>query len=545
MTRHIRCCTASGLLRRCGLVLSAVLLAASAGADSGRLLLLHTNDMHDHLRPGYIGIGGLPYVSGFVRAVRARRDDVLLVDAGDLLEKGDLLAYRTQGAATFEALGRIGYDAVTIGNHDLDFGVEHLHRLEGKLGQPLLLLNLVDHHGEPLFQPSRIVEVNGVKVGLVGMLAPRKKFLGGLDAEQSGRVLAAEAERLKEQVHLVVAVCHQGSGPIEDWSRMAPAVDVFVAGHHHETLTSPRVIEETGAIVVSAGSDAHWVGHLDLEVDLEARRVVDHRGGLDLLSHDRIDVDEDMLDWLEAMESEWAPEADTFVAELERPLGWFALGTLAAEAVRLRAGADIGFYHPTQIIRNGLPAGSVDYNAVFRISAERVDPLLRLRMTGKEIADYMTALAMSDWGQSQWAGFRVSVQQDDDGSAYYDNDLDPERVYTVVMPEREWQRYLIQVFEPAYVRTRGEGVGTTSGGVPRRNISGNAVDFLFADAFSDYLREVAEAGQTVTERLDQLRSAQGDSDPNAKLYEPRFLEALNPDHYQAQQVDARSLLLSD
>jgi len=543
--RHNGCCAAKRTLHRCGLAFCALVLAASAGADSGRLLLLHTNDLHDHLRPGYIGIGGLPYVSGFVRSVRAQRDDVLLVDAGDLLEKGDLLAYRTLGSATFEAMGRIGYDAITIGNHDLDFGVEHLRYLEGKLGQPLLLLNLVDRYGEPMFQPSRIVEVNGVKVGLIGMLAPRKKFLGGLDADQSGQALAAEAERLKEQVHIVVAVCHEGPGPIKNWARMAPAVDVFVAGHHHETLTSPRVFEESGAIVVSAGSNGNWVGHLELEVDLEGRRVVDHRGGLDLMRHDRVDVDEDMLQWLEAMESEWAPEAGTFVADLQSPLGWFALGGLAAEAVRARAGADIGFYHPTQIIRNGLAAGPVDYNAIFRISAERVDPLLRLRMTGQEITEYMTALAMSDWGQSQWAGFRVSVRQGDDGRTHFDNDLVPERVYTVVMPEREWQRYLIEIFEPAYVRTRGRVAGETSGRLPRRNLSGDAVDFVFADAFSEYLRAVVEAGETVSGRLKRLRSAQGDADPNAKLYEPRFLQALDPEHFQVQQADGRSLLVTD
>ena len=525
----------SRLLCHSALIICALALAASASGEPGRLLILHTNDMHDHLRPGYIGIGGMPYVSGFVRSIRAERDDVLLLDAGDLLEKGDLLAYTTHGLATFEAMGRIGYDAVTIGNHDLDFGVRHLRRLEQALGQPLLLLNLLDRSGEPVFQPSRIVEVNDIKIGIIGMLAPRKQHLGGLDHEASGRALAAEAERLREQVDLVIALCHQGIGPVQEWSRMAPAVDVFVAGHDHKALLTPLVVADTGAIVVSAGSDAHWVGHLELEVDLEARRVSSHAGGLTLLRHDRIPVDADMLNWLQAQETALVPQADDFVIDLERPLGWFALARLAADAVRQRARVDVAFYHPTQIVRNGLPAGPLDHNAIFRISAERVDPLLLLAMTGQEISEYMNALGMSDWGQTQWAGFTVRVSGADTGRARYDNDLDPNQIYQVVMPEREWQRYLIEVFEPAYVRTRPDYRSGHPVALPPRNISGEPLDFMFADAFSDYLRDLAAAGESIDDRLRALRQAQGDANPDETYIEPRFEQPLSPEYFLEQE----------
>ena len=541
MTSHNGERAGNGIGRRCSLAFCALLLMTSAAADSGRLLLLHTNDIHDHLRPGYIGIGGLPYVSGFVKAVRAQRDDVLLLDAGDLLEKGDLLGYRTHGAATYEAIGRIGYDAVTIGNHDLDYGVRHLRELEQVMGQRLLLLNFVDRHGAPVFEPSRVVEVGGVKVGIIGMLAPRKDHLGGLDDEASGRALAAEAERLarEEQVHLIVALCHQGSGPAEEWSRMAPAVDVFVLGHHHETLLVPRVVEETGAIMVSAGSDGHWVGHLELEVDLEARRVIHYEGGLNLLRHDQVAADQAMLDSLRESEAALVPEASEAVVDLERPLGWFAIGGLAAEAIRQRAGTDVAFYHPTQIIRNGLPAGPLDHNAVFRISAERVDPIVRLAMTGQEISEYMTALAMSSWGQSQWAGFAVTVSQEGDGRTLYDNDLEPERVYTVAMPEREKQRYLNEVIYPAYVRMQQPVKAGQP--LPRRYLPGEVVDFVFADAFSDYLRGVVADGVSVGERVAALREAQGDADPNEAIYEPRFLAPLTPAYFLQQEAQTQAL----
>lgn len=532
---------AGGLL---GTLLLCLFVALPATASTERILILHTNDIHDHIRPGYIGIGGLPYISGFVGQVRSVRDDVLLLDAGDVLEKGDLLAYRTHGVATFEAMGQIGYDAVTIGNHDLDFGVGHLKRIQAHLGQPLLLLNLIDREGDPYFEPSRIVDVSGVKVGVIGMLAPRKKHLGGLDDEASGRALAAEAERLARDVHVVVALAHQGSKPVLEWASMAPAVDVFVVGHHHETLLQPLVSEASGAIIVSAGSNAHWVGHLELEIDLERKEVLSHRGGLNLMRHDRVPVDPDMLAWLEAYEAEVAPEASEFVINNDRPLDWFAVARLAADAIRRHADADLALYHPTQIVRSGLPAGKIDYNALFRLSAERVDPLLRLRMTGAEISEYMSALARSDWGQTQWSGFRVRVRENDDGRVLYDNTLEPEQYYDVVIPEREWQRYMLEVFEYAYVRTRVIEADESADPLRRRNLPAEVLDFRMAEALREVLYDLAAEGVSVSGHLQGLREAQGDADPNEARYAPRFLAPLNREHFlelerQTQRLEWR------
>lgn len=76
---------------------SSLVLRLGAG-ETTRLLILHTNDHHDHLRAGPGGVGGLPYVSGFIRSVRTQHPDVLLLDAGDVTEKGDLVGFRTQGS---------------------------------------------------------------------------------------------------------------------------------------------------------------------------------------------------------------------------------------------------------------------------------------------------------------------------------------------------------------------------------------------------------------------------------------------------------------
>lgn len=235
----------SGIFAGAGLV--ALAFSTPAWADTARLLILHTNDLHDHARPGDGGHGGLPYVSGYIRQVRAERKDVLVLDAGDVTEKGDMVAFKSGETLMWELLRRIGYDAVTPGNHDEDAGRDGLHRYEKILGQPLLNLNLVRADGTPEYTPSRIVEVAGLRVGIIGLIVPRKEL--GLAFEESGRALAIEAQRLKREVHLVIALCHEGSRNCAAWSKQAPAVDVFVSGHTHEPLAKPAVAPETNAII--------------------------------------------------------------------------------------------------------------------------------------------------------------------------------------------------------------------------------------------------------------------------------------------------------
>jgi 5'-nucleotidase len=245
--------------RACATLLASLLglTAILANAGTSRLLVLHTNDLHDHVRAGYNGVGGIPYVASYIESVRAGRDDILLLDAGDVVEKGDMVADRTRGEISYSLLSRMRYDAVTIGNHDNDQGLDWLRRYEAAMGQAFLCLNRVDTVGSSLFEPSRIVRVGEVRVGLIGMIVPQDE--GTLDFAESGRRLAAEAERIAKETDLVVAVCHHGSKACAEWSLMAPAVDIFISGHSHEAMHEALVVPETGALIVQAGAYAKWV----------------------------------------------------------------------------------------------------------------------------------------------------------------------------------------------------------------------------------------------------------------------------------------------
>ena len=464
-------------------VLLVLLVAATTRAETARLLILHTNDLHDHVRAGNGGHGGLPYVAGYIKQVRAERHDVLVLDAGDNTEKGDLVAFKSGETLIYELMHRIGYDAVTPGNHDEDAGRDGLHRYEKVLGQPFLNLNLLRADGTAEFTPSRIVEVGSLHVGIIGLIVPRKENC--LNFEQSGRALAREAERLKRESDLVIALCHEGARNCAAWSKLAPAVDVFVSGHSHETLVKPGLAPETNALIVQAGSYAEWVGRLELEIDLVAKKIVRSTGVLVPMRHDSVPVDAEMLALVGVRERSLCPEATEVVAQNPALIDPPGVAALAADALRRAAGTDIGFCHPGQIIRAPLPAGPLDVNALFLTGGQRGEATVVTELSGAEISAYIAALAADPKDQSAWSGF---------GAA---SELKLALRYRVILPELEWTTRFLREVRRA---TEGKPGGQLAG----REFSAKPSRVTFISAMTARAKELTTAKVTLPDELARI-----------------------------------------
>jgi 5'-nucleotidase / UDP-sugar diphosphatase len=427
-----------------GLLLLAISAVTATAREAGggpaeetrSLLILHTNDLHDHVRTDYDGRGGLPFVSGFVRSVRAIRDDVLVMDAGDVSEKGDLVARRTHSDMTFTAMRRAGYDVWAPGNHDHDFGIDALHRFTRLAGMDIVCINLLKEDGTPEFPPSLVYEVNGVRVGVIGAIAPRSER--SLDMAGTARAMGQEARRLRPETDVIIGLVHISIRDAEEIARAAPDIDVIVTGHSHQRTEQPVVVPETGALLVQAGYYAEYVGWLELRVDVRNRAVRDWEYRLVEMNHRTIHPDLEMIEWVRRQELELAPEAHRVVSWSPREVSRVEVGVLAAEALRRATGADVAFHKSAHIVRAQVPAGIHDLNAIYRTGGERGEHLVEVELTGSEIHEYMRRLPMRGWLPTQWSGFRGAF----DG-ADFTSDLSPSRTYTVVMPEREWrQRYL-------------------------------------------------------------------------------------------------------
>lgn len=145
------------------------------------LIILHTNDIHGKFTEtpatwveGEPPIGGFSNLSVFVATERARTPNVLLLDAGDLMTGNPICDYDyegVKGGAMMAFMNMLQYDAMCVGNHEFDHGLEELDGLLSLARFPVLSANTYTPDGD-LTAPARhvIVKRGGLRVGVIGLL---------------------------------------------------------------------------------------------------------------------------------------------------------------------------------------------------------------------------------------------------------------------------------------------------------------------------------------------------------------------------------------
>lgn len=283
------------------LLATAVALAISAGGAAPeriRLTLLGTTDLHGNLFPvdyyrNQPAERGLAKIATLVRQVRAEREHVLLLDSGDTIQ-GTPLAYyfaRKEPAApnpTIAAMNTLGFDAMAVGNHEFNFGLQNLWKAKREAEFPWLAANIeADYTDDRAFPPYLIREVSGLRVGIVGFTTPAVPNWE-IPANYAGyrfRPIVETARRLIPEVRakadLVVVIAHSGLGrdpatgePRDDgfagedamWdlAEQVPGIDVILFGHSHQELPGRSV---NGVLLVQAKNWGQSLAHVDIEME--------------------------------------------------------------------------------------------------------------------------------------------------------------------------------------------------------------------------------------------------------------------------------------
>lgn len=417
-----------------------------------RVTILYTTDIHDHLLPGPDGIGGFATVATFIDTIRSQRENVIVVDAGDATEKGDLAAFLRHGSLTYELMNQVKYDVATVGNHEENFGLARVVELDAFSGHKLTAVNLRDREGNLLFQPFRIFGDDGRRVGIIGAALPSVPGLGARGISTANNIEEtavlirdyATILRTRHDVDLVIVVIHDGLNDIRKIAAYEPDVDVFIAGHSHTNIEVPVVVNKRGSVVVQSGNYANHVGVLDLEfknnkwvinnavVPMLQSKYAPHKGVMDAIAAVHAELDFDPL---------------KIIGSTDEPLGFYRIARLASTAVREHYKVDIAFIHPSWIVRNILHAGRFTANDIFKTMSDRAEALVRLELTGAQIEHYMIELAnkpseggSAGWGQTLGTGFRVisAGASAKDGRRSVTTDLQADRRYSVIMTRREW-----------------------------------------------------------------------------------------------------------
>lgn len=247
----------------------------------GKVVILHTNDTHGADLDEEGTSFGMAGVAQLKKDFEAAGADVLLVSAGDSI-MGKPLVSADQGKSAIEFMNAAGYDAMTVGNHELDFGIDNLKALAKDADFPILCADMTtEADGKTVFDSNKIFEIGGVKVGVFGLATPETltkadaSKMPGITFPQTDKLYAvaqAQVDELnKAGADLIVCLGHLG---IDDESignrsidvcEHVNGIDLFIDGHSHSTTAD--IIAKVGdtnvvngAKIVSTGTALANVG---------------------------------------------------------------------------------------------------------------------------------------------------------------------------------------------------------------------------------------------------------------------------------------------
>jgi 2',3'-cyclic-nucleotide 2'-phosphodiesterase/3'-nucleotidase len=283
-----------------GCAFVATLTPASAAAQHQRLTLLHTSDLHGSVMPwddfrNTAADGSLAQLSTLVSEIRETGDQpVLVLDSGDTIQGTPFEQFPhvrwSEPSPTIAAMNHIGYDAMAVGNHEFNFGLDVLARARAQADFPFLSANTIEESSsQPAFPTHMVIEAGEVRVGVIGLVTPnipgweRPEHYRGLVFRPMDEVAAEVARRLREDegCDLIVALAHTGFEiDLEDGSATGtdhedfgwrlskvPGIDVLLTGHSHTNIP-PRELH--GTIVSQPRARARFLTRIDLDLERTA-----------------------------------------------------------------------------------------------------------------------------------------------------------------------------------------------------------------------------------------------------------------------------------
>lgn len=248
-------------------------LAICACACKPKLVIVHTNDTHSHFEPvrggDWDGLGGCIERAAFVDSVRAANgeDKVLLLHAGDF-SQGSSYFSKLGGMLEIQVINDLGYDCVTLGNHEFDNGIEALAerlKLLEKTQVVCANLDLSPFELGNYVKPYAIFDRGGMKIGVIGLetnLSTNVSKLVSSRIPQLDNVEVvnkwADYLHCEERCDLIVLLSHLGYEEDQSLVPQIRWVDMVIGGHSHSFVDDIVYVKDSRGKKVGVITDGCW-----------------------------------------------------------------------------------------------------------------------------------------------------------------------------------------------------------------------------------------------------------------------------------------------
>lgn len=436
------------MTKKLTIIALAAVAAISCGPRNGvhELNLLTTNDVHgtwfDSTYVGGRQRNSLMAMKWYIDSVRAAagEDNVLLVDAGDCLQ-GDNAAYYFNYVDTVtphlfpRLVSYMKYDAVTVGNHDIETGHAVYDRVRRDLeadGIPFMAGNAIkDDDGKPYFTMYKTFRRAGLKVAVLGFTNPNMKawldesLFSGMHFDSLLPLVQRDVDEVvaKEKPQVVIVSVHSGTGNGQgdilesqglDLFSSLRGVDFLICSHDHR----PFIAANDSIALINSGSHSRNVGHGTVRVTVKGGKVVGKEISAELIPVRGERADAAMREAFaadyEAVKAFTLKEVGELKSDMATRLSYAGMcdymnfiHTVCLEG----SGAEVSIAAP--LTYNGLiPAGKLVYNDLFTIYPYE-NQLFVIKMTGRELKDYLE-YSYDQWIQSPSSGHVLKMEAGSD-----------------------------------------------------------------------------------------------------------------------------------
>ncbi|CNJ20740.1 bifunctional metallophosphatase/5'-nucleotidase [Yersinia aldovae] len=317
-------------MKRIALTTLLCISTTSLAANRVDIIVLGTSDLHgtfvpwDYASDSQNRAGSLSQIATQVRKIRAEQPNIILVDAGDTLQGNFVESFKNEPISPMIlGFNALKYDAWVMGNHEFDFGLKVLGTSLKQFNGTALAGNIFWDSGKPYLPSYKIIERQGVKIGIIGMDTPMTaEFAQGTDringihftdpVQEVKKVI----QQLQPQVDAIVLVAHMGidnenqrpGTGVGDIAKANPELAAIIAGHMHVKIDKTVV---NGVIITEPDKYGRALSRIDLK--FEQREGKYHLINKDSYTYPIKDIESD-----KTLESLYQPYHDILRANANR-----------------------------------------------------------------------------------------------------------------------------------------------------------------------------------------------------------------------------------
>ena len=419
-------------------------------AENTQITILGTTDLHGNVwgfsyeDNAETDADGMARVYTYVQEVRAENPNTILTESGDFIQ-GTIMTddlfnkYPEKEHPVIAAMNFMGYDAITAGNHEFNWGITAMQTILGRSNAPVLAANVKDANGELVTGAGwTIVDRAGVKIAIIGVVTPNvpvwdggKEGIDDCTYEAANVAVKNAIAEIGDEADILVVSAHMGLEPEFDTENGSdgaykiledcPEIDVLQLGHYHVTVN-----EKIGdTIVVGGRNAAKEVSRVDLTLDAD-KNIVDAKA--EIVPMEGYEPSQEVRDLIKdaheaaisyIQDDVVGSAAEKFQPEDEIsgiPQGWLEdtavldlINMIQMEAAQADVSACALFK-----VTSDLPQGDLNYGNVFDIY-KFDNTLYRVTVTGAELKAYM------EWSVSyynQWQEGDVTISFNPDQPSY-------------------------------------------------------------------------------------------------------------------------------